>query len=303
MHEFNFTNKKLKILSLFTGLGGFELGLSLSRLAQHAKVTQMVEINPFCAALLNIRFPKADIVRDVRKYNPGCGEFDIVCGGVPCQNFSVLGGRKGYSGDKNLFPEYFRILRQVKPKYAIIENVPGLLTSNYGQMFRGILHAFYEMGFDVEWNVISAAALGGVHERRRLFVLAKKTKDDATNTKVSGRDTLRGQKTQKRTNKTFEYSGHRTSRTVRKRLNPNFVEPLMGFPIGWTNLNLDVCHDSFQKPELLTHDDLTKAIPHAADTLHILCRRERLQALGNAVVPQCTKVVWNRIYNKEFTIN
>ena len=97
---------------------------------------------------------------------------DVIAGGVPCQPASLVGKRNGTSDPRWLWPDTIRIIRELRPRFAILENPRAILTLEGGQAFRGILSAFAQSGYDVQWDVVSASALGAGHRRDRLWLLA-----------------------------------------------------------------------------------------------------------------------------------
>lgn len=163
------------VLSLCSGIGGFELGAEMvnAQLGHELfRLKALCERNTFCQQVLTKNFPGVPIYDDIRAIKPIRGEYDLIVGGLPCQPFSLAGKRKGENDDRNLFPEFFRILRAVRPIGAVIENVPGLLTIDNGRVFRDILWQFSQAGYSVEWNTVSCAEVGGVHKRDRLWIIA-----------------------------------------------------------------------------------------------------------------------------------
>jgi DNA (cytosine-5)-methyltransferase 1 len=116
-------------------------------------------------------FPIWDVVRTFDG-QPWRGLVDVVSAGFPCQPFSFAGKRQGADDDRNLWPETIRIIREVGSRYALLENVPGLLNHDY---FGEILGDLAAAGFDAEWDVVSAASVGARHRRDRLWVVATNT--------------------------------------------------------------------------------------------------------------------------------
>ena len=170
-------------LSLFTGAGGGDLA------HQHLlnfKTIGYVENNLYCTKILRARIDdgfldEAPIFGDIRQFiKSGAvkkyqGFVEVVTAGFPCQPFSVAGKKKGKDDERNLWPETLAVIRAVRPRYALLENVPGLLNSGY---FPEILGSLAESGFDVRWDCISAAAVGAPHRRDRLWILAKSQHPD-----------------------------------------------------------------------------------------------------------------------------
>ncbi|MCC5669632.1 DNA cytosine methyltransferase [Nostoc sp. CHAB 5784] len=95
-----------------------------------------------------------------------------IIAGLPCPPFSLAGKRLASQDERNLFGEFFRILRCVRPHWAIVENVPGLITAEGSGFFRTVLWEFAQMGFDVQWGVLSANQVGAVHKRERVWIIA-----------------------------------------------------------------------------------------------------------------------------------
>lgn len=152
-------------LDLFSGIGGFALGLERVGIP----TTMFCEIDPYCRKVLNRHWPTVPIIEDVRSLHINKNQFDIICGGFPCQDISVAGKQKGLSGKRSsLWYEFLRLIQEGEPKYVIIENVANL--RNKGLSI--ILKNLYEVGYDAEWHIISASALGFPQMRERLWVIA-----------------------------------------------------------------------------------------------------------------------------------
>jgi DNA (cytosine-5)-methyltransferase 1 len=171
-------------LALFVATGG---GLLASKLLGWSTIAA-VEIDPFCRAVLFARQQDGDLEPfatwdDVRTFDgkPWRGLVDVVSGGFPCQPFSAAGKRLGADDPRNMWPETARILREVEPRRAFLENVPGLLSSGY---FGTVLGDLADMGYRVAWGVLGASTVGARHHRRRLWILADASqgrhKPDAT---------------------------------------------------------------------------------------------------------------------------
>lgn len=97
---------------------------------------------------------------------------DVITGGVPCQPSSVVGKRGGSSDERWMWPDTLRIIRELRPRFALLENPRGIITVENGKGFRRILQSFAEIGYDVQWDVVSASALGAGHRRERVWILA-----------------------------------------------------------------------------------------------------------------------------------
>lgn len=161
-------------IALFAGAGG---GVWASRILGH-QVVCYVEFNPFRHAVLRARirdgwFDDAPIWNDVTTFDgkPWCGLVDIVTGGFPCQPFSLAGKRREGADKRNMWPDTARVIGEVRPAVALLENVPGL-ASGYLTTVIGDLAT---LGYDAIWGVLPAAAVGAPHLRRRLWIVAVDT--------------------------------------------------------------------------------------------------------------------------------
>ena len=160
----------MKFISLFAGIGGLDLGLERAGF----ECVAQVEINEFALRVLQkhwANIPKFKDVRDVGKHN--LPSADLICGGFPCQDVSLAGQRAGLEGKRStLWSEFHRIVCEIRPRWVVIENVPGLLSSDNGEFFTKIFRELSQSGYDAEWRIISASDLGAPHIRERLFIVA-----------------------------------------------------------------------------------------------------------------------------------
>lgn len=161
-------SKKITIGSLFAGIGGFELGLE--RAIANSKTIWQCEQDKYCRTVLSKHWPNAKIYTDITEMNTDEIERpDIICGGFPCQDISIAGKGEGIHGKKSgLWWEMHRIISDLRPRIAILENVPAIT-------FRGgrdVLGSLASIGYDAEWTVISARQFGAPHFRRRWFCVA-----------------------------------------------------------------------------------------------------------------------------------
>jgi len=162
----------MRVLDLFSGIGGFSLGLErtggFSTLA-------FCEKDPYCQRVLAKHWPGVPIHDDITELDGRQfrGAVDVVCGGFPCQDLSLAGAQAGIDGSRSgLWAELARIIGEVRPRYAIVENVPALLSGDRGRWFGRVLGDLAALGFDAEWHCIPASALGAPHRRDRVWVIA-----------------------------------------------------------------------------------------------------------------------------------
>lgn len=160
----------MNYLSLFSGIGGFDLGFDRAGM----ECAGQVEIDDYCRRVLAKHWPDVPRMSDVREVKGDeFGTVDIITGGFPCQDVSVAGRRAGLAGERSgLWFEFHRIIDSVKPRWVVIENVPGLLSSNGGRDFAVILRGLVECGYGVAWRILDAQYFGVAQPRRRVFIVA-----------------------------------------------------------------------------------------------------------------------------------
>ena len=155
----------LKVLDLFSGIGGFSLGLERTG---GFKTVAFCEIEPFCRAVLRKHWPDVPCFEDVRTLKGSdVGDIDVICGGYPCQPFSVAGKRLGAADDRHLWPEYFRLVQELRPTWIIGENVAGHI--NMG--LDAVLSDLESAGYSARTFVIPAVAVDAKHRRDRLWIV------------------------------------------------------------------------------------------------------------------------------------
>lgn len=153
----------MNVLSLFAGIGGFDLGLA--RAGFHT--TEVAETDPYASKVLAKRFPDAPNAGDVTKAK--YRHADIITAGFPCQDISYAGEGAGLAGSRSgLWREVVRAVRMVGPRYTILENVAALLNRGMGT----VLGDLAEIGHDAEWHCIPASAVGAPHRRDRIWIVA-----------------------------------------------------------------------------------------------------------------------------------
>jgi DNA (cytosine-5)-methyltransferase 1 len=205
----------LKMLSLFSGIGGFDIA---ARWTGQIETVAFVEIDPFCQKVLKKHWPTVPIISDIRevtgerirgivadtdgagggasqcgidgngqKENEGrdefsqsepCGRIDILTGGFPCQPFSCAGKRKGTSDNRFLWPEMLRVIKEVRPKWVIGENVAGLISIDNGMVFEDCCASLEAEGYAVQSFILPACSVGAPHRRDRVWIVAWSNADD-----------------------------------------------------------------------------------------------------------------------------
>jgi DNA (cytosine-5)-methyltransferase 1 len=165
----------VRVLDLFSGIGGFSLGLERAGM----RTVAFCEVDPFCRQVLAQRWPGVPVYGDVRELTgarlvaDGIAA-DVICGGFPCQDISNAGHRVGIDGERSrLWVEFARLIGEVRPRYALVENVAALT-------FRGLLRVLgdlAEIGYDAEWHCIPASHVGAHHRRDRVWIVAYPDRD------------------------------------------------------------------------------------------------------------------------------
>ena len=163
----------IRYFDMFAGVGGFRTGLDLAggfRCIGHCEIDKYAD-----ASYRAIHAPGKEEVYypDARTIDPKeLPDFDLLCGGFPCQAFSTAGRRKGFEDARGtLFFELARVVKEKRPSYLFFENVPGLLSHDRGRTFGVILSTLYDMGYHVEWTVLNSKHFGVPQSRRRLFLI------------------------------------------------------------------------------------------------------------------------------------
>jgi DNA (cytosine-5)-methyltransferase 1 len=161
----------INVLSLFAGAGGLELGLERAGMT----VVGQVERDPYCLSVLTRHWPEVPKHDDVTTAPEWWGDavrpaVDVVCGGFPCQPFSFAGYQQGIEDERWLWPAFERVVRAVRPRYVVVENVAALTRDAVA--FGWVLGDLARLGFDAEWTLLRASDVGAPHSRGRLFVLA-----------------------------------------------------------------------------------------------------------------------------------
>ena len=160
----------MRVGSLFSGIGGLEYGLERSGLATSSE--WMIEMDDFCCSILEKNFPNALVINDkVENINPSdLPKIDILTAGFPCQPVSTAGSRKGVMDERWLWDEVWRFIDVLRPRYFILENVPGLFTANKGEAFERVIKDIAKSrSYRFEWQIISARSVGAAHLRKRFF--------------------------------------------------------------------------------------------------------------------------------------
>ena len=152
--------------SLFSGIGGIDLGFERAGI----ETVWQIEMNAYCKRILRKNFPEAELFTDVTKAGRhNLKQVDVISGGFPCQDISIAGRQAGLAGKKSgLWFEMLRIIDELRPRFAVIENVANLVRLGLARVVSDLTR----IGYDCEWQIISANDAGAPHLRRRMFIIS-----------------------------------------------------------------------------------------------------------------------------------
>jgi DNA (cytosine-5)-methyltransferase 1 len=262
----------VNVLDLFSGIGGFSLGLERAGM----RTVAFCEIDPYCRRVLGKHWPGVPIYDDVRTLTAvrlaadGIA-VDVICGGFPCQDISLAGRGAGIAGERSgLWAEYARIIGEIRPRYVIVENVAALL----GRGLERVLGDLAALGFDAEWHCIPASAVGAPHRRDRVWIVA-----DAISARLEGRAPL------------AEYLADKLAAVERNG---------SGSAVADTGQHPPERHGSGQRA--LGQRGWWLVEPGVGRVAHgVPARVDRLRSLGNAVVPQIPEIIGRAIMTQQAT--
>jgi len=309
---------KLKVLDLFSGIGGFALGLESTG---YFKTVQFVENEKWCQQILAKNFPGVPIHDDIKTYNTYQGvEADVVVGGFPCQPFSVAGKGKAVQDDRHLWPEMFRVIRQTKPTWVIGENVRNIVSISDGMVLEQVYLDLESQGYEVQSFIIPASAVNAPHQRYRTWIVAysRRTLQSRAELRKENENEIakRYANQFERSSKTSEFDvaytdhrNHNEKKEIRTRGN------------AINSSSADVAHTDSKrlqrteqyetyKRETKTQFTIAKCFeergyywefePNVGRVAHGIPNRvDRLKGLGNAIVPQIAYQIGKAIRDAE----
>lgn len=211
-------SRKLKVLDLFSGIGGFALGLDSTGFFETVK---FVEKDKYCQKVLRKNFPNIPIEEDIKNVEGKEYSADVVVGGFPCQPFSVAGKQKGTNDDRYLWPEMLRLIREIKPEFVIGENVQGIINLQNGMVLRQVQDELESEGFEVQCFLIPASGIGAWHQRYRVWIVGHSQHNGLLAAEKRCRDEKDYGGSQKRENETIEPTRASRSRNDENVSNSN----------------------------------------------------------------------------------
>ena len=265
----------LTVGSLFSGIGGLDLGLERAGMT----VIWQSEIDPYCCRVLKKWWPNVPNLGDVTQVDWSTVERpDVICGGYPCQPFSLAGARAGEDDARHLWPYMVGAIRALRPRFAVMENVPGHLSLGFGR----VLGDLAESGYDTEWDCIPAAAVGAPHIRDRVYIVAYTDSSELWDNRRCGPS---------------ESKGRDVSNVSANHGTQRHVAHAEEFAVG---AGLCANEQAEQRRGRFGNGGSTRnawaAEPSICRVAHgVPSRVDRLTGLGNAVVPQVAEFVGRRI--------
>lgn len=281
---------KLKLLDLFSGIGGFSLGLESTGFFE---TIGFVEKDKFCQKVLKKHWNNINIEEDIRNVKGERYAADIITGGFPCQPFSVAGKRKSTADDRYLWDEMLRVIREVKPRWVIGENVEGIVNINEGMVLRQVLNDLENEGFKSQCIIIPASGIGAWHQRKRIWIVSYSNNNGSY--RSQGNATKQSSNEQKdrlsfRDDKNVSNSNvkglerHRDEYELREvKQEKNFIwSSNDGTKESWWQTQSRIC-----------------GVPNGVSYELDKDRSNRIKALGNSIVPQIARQIGLSIMEAE----
>ena len=292
----------LNIVDLFSGIGGFSLGLH--RADPRFKTIAFCEIEPFCQEVLKQNFPGVTLYNDIKDTKINEPTF-LVCGGFPCQGFSQAGLQRGTEDDRYLWGEMFDVIKHTKPRWVIAENVRGIVTTQDGLAFNTVHTDLESEGYEVQAFNIPAIGKGAWHKRERIWFIAANTNsgeqfgcNDASGIHQTEQQRMVGNEEKDRnkvwseTERCSEVSG--LSQNISDTDSIGTQVPIKG-KLSTEQMSGSECEKSWWQIE-----SRLRGVPYGITTGVDKDRTKRLKALGNGVVPQIVEEIGRAIIKAEF---
>jgi len=289
-----------KMGSLFSGIGGLELGLERAFSGELHTIWQ-VEQNQFCQSVLERHWPHATRYDDVRTVGAHNLEpVDVLCGGFPCQDISIAGKGEGLHGERSgLWWEFHRLINELRPRVAVMENVAAIDVRGLS----AVVGSLAQIGYDCQWTIISAAQCGAPHLRRRWFGVAypnsircgpgSDTQREHQHRVHGEGDTTQGIQQRSERQSGIGEDSHASTNTNGQRIQE---QPIWSESVG-TSRQFECGGSKTPGARQNYWERFPTQSPVCRRNDGIPNRVDRLKALGNAVVPQCAEWVGQQIIN------
>jgi len=290
----------LKILDTFAGIGGFSY--AAHELVGGFETTQFVEIDPFCQKVLKKHFPKVPCHDDIKTFTAYPGQYDVITGGFPCQDISVAGRREGITDQSrsSLFYDLIRVIRLVRPKFVVMENVAAILNNGLDI----VLGELSEAGYDAEWSIISASSLGASHRRSRWWCVAYTNDYGSSSSSINevndetDSSSQKGQNQVSKSSRSSESSNGRIVRSFEGNVTDSNSEGLQRKILSKMESGIwSAKHTGRLDPNWRSY--VSKPIlPRGSYGLSN--RVDRTKALGNSIVPAVAAIPLQRVHDLYF---
>lgn len=328
---------KMTIGSLFAGVGGFDIAAE----AVGMEVIFQVEIDPFCRLVNKMNFPYAKAYQDIKTFDGTRyrGAVDIVCGGFPCQPFSTAGSRAGTNDNRYLWPDTIRVIREIQPDWAVLENVPGLISMGREALFahlvspqigeevqdsvlQEIFDDLTEANYSFQTFLIPASGIGADHLRYRLWIVARRNDTDDNSKRFSRQNYQRQSQARRNGPQIIPADAtHHSSTGLQRNEQRRTFQPKrektglyvsaskLPWEITWIEAAASFCRMDDGLPDWLDGygkrrlTNLIKRYGRRAvekeTGLNLAAldpyQRERIKAMGNAIVPQIAEQIFRTI--------
>ena len=278
----------LKTLDLFSGIGGFSIGLERVGF----KTVAFCEIDKYCRLVLKKHWKDTKVYPDVREITrqqyeqDGCELPEVITGGFPCQPFSVAGRQKGTGDNRYLWPEMFRVIKEFKPRWIIAENVRGIINIQHGMVFERVHADLESQGYETQTFIIPAAGVGAPHRRDRVWIVA------------NSRRTIRGQQSSRNKESIGSGTSQETKRSADSdtAARPSEREKIMA---DSKRVYVQGQQDRPRQEQSRRSGwwDIEPDVGRVADGVQ--GRIHRLKGLGNSIVPQIAEEIGRAILKAE----
>ena len=283
------------MLDTFAGIGGFSY--AAHKLVGGFETKQFIEIDPFCQKILNKHFPNVPIHDDIRTFSAISGQYDVICGGFPCQDISgANSSRVGITEESRsgLFYELMRVIRMVRPRFVVLENVAAILNNGLDI----VLGELSQAGYDAEWSIISASSLGACHRRSRWWCVAYTNDYGSSSSSISrvndqtNSSSPKGSNQVSQSSRSSESSDSRVVQSTAKFTNSNnkglqrkiLSKMESGIWSAKHTRRLDPNWRSYVSKPILPRG-----------SYGLSNRVDRTKSLGNSVVPACAAIPLKRV--------
>jgi len=296
---------ELNVLDLFSGIGGFSVGLEATG---KFKTIGFCEQDKFCHKVLHKHWPGIPIYEDIKKLDGTKIKADVVVGGFPCQSFSVAGKQKGKDDERYLWDEMFRVIKEVKPRWIIGENVQNLINISDGQILQGIHNDLESENFEVQTFNISASSQGAWHKRSRIWIVAANTERMGFSKGSKESEKFKREETPNKYSNCNQGSqlrkaGNQVELSNTKSIRPQGYELQHNLENG-QELTKQLCQTDIKKQQTWWETESKLfGIPYGISTELDTDRANRIKALGNSICPPIITEIGKAIIKAEKEMN